>query len=105
MRRGTTPTHTFELPFDVSEVKSVQIIYKQEKKYPFNSIVVTKNTSDCRLNGKEISVTLTQSDTLAFDNNQPVEIQLRVLTKNNTALVSDVITKNADVCLNNEVLT
>jgi hypothetical protein len=46
MRRGTTPTHTFTLPFDTAMLSKVRIIYSQG-----NSPVVTRDNAD--LHGKD----------------------------------------------------
>ena len=61
MIQGTTPTHTFTLPFDVSMVEKVRIIYSQK-----DQPVVIKNTEDCQLEGNDVFVVLTQEDTFAF---------------------------------------
>lgn len=105
MRRGTTPTHTFELPFDVSSIKEVQITYSQSDHYlDEKRTKVVKTTKDCKLEGKTISVDLTQQDTLAFSHKLQVAIQLRVLMFDKTALVSEVIKRDVEPCLDNEVL-
>lgn len=75
MIRGTTPTHTFEIPFNTSMIASVRVVYAQD-----DAVIVTKCTEDCIFDGNTINVTLTQEDTLKFDCKKCVQIQLRVLT-------------------------
>ena len=99
MIQGTTPTHTFTLPFDVSMIDKVRIIYSQK-----DQPVVTKNTEDCQLEGENVVVVLTQEDTFAFDHNEPVEVQIRVLTTGGDAIASHIKKVDCAKCLENEVL-
>jgi hypothetical protein len=99
MMQGTTPTHIFKLPFDVSAVKAVQIIYAQN-----DTEVLTKDINDCELEGNTISTKLTQDETLQLDHRYNVQIQIRVLTAADDALASDVICVKCDRCLSDEVL-
>lgn len=99
MIRGTTPTHTFKLPFDADIIKSVMIIYAQR-----NKEILRKETADCTMEGKTISVTLTQEDTFKFNHVDHMQIQLRLLTMSGDALASDIKVVNVKECLNSEVL-
>lgn len=99
MIRGTTPTHTFNIPFDSGYLKKILITYAQ-KKIP----VIEKTEQDCVLDGNSIKVTLSQKDTLKFDDRRPVEIQIRVVTTNDTALATNVGTIDVGRVLNEEVL-
>ena len=87
MRRGTTPEHTFTLPFDTSTIAAVRIIYE----YNDNEIVV-KTKDDCTLDGKDIKVKLSQEDTLKFICNTTIKVQVRILTVDGEAIASDVMT-------------
>ena len=84
MIRGTTPTFIFNLPFDVSNIKSAYITIKSR------GTEVEKAVTDCSLNGTTITVKLTQEETLALPESQIAGVQLRVLTNDNDALASDV---------------
>ena len=88
---GTTPAHTFTLPFDASIIEEVHIVYAQN--------VLVKRRSDCELNGNEIVVKLSQEDTLMLDNSTLVSIQIRVLTVDGEALASDKINVSTYKCL------
>lgn len=99
MIRGTTPTHTFNIPFDTSMVKEVKVIYAQN-----DAVVLEKNTVDCTLDAQSISVTLTQEDTFLFDCKKAVEIQIRVLTLGGEALTSVPKKVGVSKCLDDEVL-
>ena len=97
--RGSTPTHIFEIPFDTEIVKEVRITYSQ------NDIdILNKETEDCTITGNEIITELTQEETFLFDDNYPVQIQIKVLDVNDKIHPSDIITKSVKKCLNDEVL-
>lgn len=70
--RGTTPTITFNLPFDVSEIRKCEVYFAQN-----DTLLLTKETSDCTLDGRTLSVTLTQEDTLRFEDDAKIEMQIR----------------------------
>ena len=99
MIRGTTPTHTFTIPFEVSEIKTVKITYAQD-----DVVVCEKTMSDCELTGTTISTVLTQEDTFKFDHTKDVQIQLRILTISGQALASIVEKVGVSRCLDDEVL-
>lgn len=46
---GTTPTHTFNLPFEVSLVQAVRVFYAVGGK-----VVLQKNTADVILEGSKM---------------------------------------------------
>lgn len=99
MRRGTTPKHVFEVPLMAAEIKRVEITYNQKE-----TNLLTKTEEDCSVVDGEISVTLTQEETLQFEVSDCVFIQLRVLLTDDTALASDVIRIGCTECLSDEVL-
>lgn len=99
MRKGTTPTHIFTIPFDTAIVKEALVVYAQDDKEVFR-----KETYDCMMDGKHIGVKLTQDDTLRFNHSRNVQVQLQVLTTEGDSYVSDVWVIRANQCLNNEVL-
>lgn len=97
MRRGTTPRNTFSLPFSTDIIERVKIIYAQN-----NQILMVKTNVDCSFGDKVITVQLTQTDTLKFDHQSMVEIQVRILTVDGNALASNIILTRADELLENE---
>ena len=99
MIRGTTPTHMFSIPFDVSDIDVLMIIYAQN-----NIEVFRKNKEDCVLDKNTIKVTLTQEETLRLSHLRPVQIQVRILTMGGQAFASDVHVVSVQRCLNDEVL-
>ena len=99
MTRGTTPTHTFKIPFDTSNVREAMVIYAQN-----DTEVFRKETHECEFSGNKISVTLEQEETLKLSHRCNVQIQLRILTQDGKALASAVKVVGVQQCLNDEVL-
>lgn len=100
MIRGTTPTHTFTIPFAASDIEAARVIYAQNDKEIF-----IKTAADCSLNDKSICVKLTQEETFLFNCNYPVQIQLRVKLKDIDEVQStDIMLVPVGKCLENEVL-
>jgi hypothetical protein len=100
MIRGTTPTHTFAIPFDVSNIECLQIIYAQN-----GEAIVIKEKDDCTLSGQTISVKLKQEDTLSFMcQKKHVQIQIRIKTHGGEVLASPIESVDVDKCLYDEVL-
>lgn len=100
IRRGTTPTHEFVIPFETDIIATLRISYVQD-----DEELIVKREGECNLADKTISVTLTQEETFKFDCEKPVEVQIRILTKGGEALGNDIIYLGVGKSLNNEVLT
>ena len=99
MRRGTTPRHTFTLPFDTGNVSKVRVLYAQN-----DVLKIVKKETDAELSGNVISVRLTQAETLRLNCNLKTDIQVRVVTYDGDAFASDIITVKTERCLDSEVL-
>lgn len=100
MIRGTTPTHTFTTPLDVGIISDLRLSYAQE-----GVEILNKKKSEVALEGKTISIKLTQEETLQFDPARGVvQIQLKVLTAGGDVFCSDVMNVNVWDSINNEVL-
>lgn len=98
--RATTPKHLFELGIDVSNLEKVLITYKQgcEK-------MLEKTLEDCDVDGDKISYRLTQEEMNEFHGcNGLITIQVRILTKEGTAMASEEIYADLYDVLNDEVL-
>lgn len=99
MRKGTTPTFTFELPF------STDLLAKAKVTFEKGDTQLPKELNTASFDGNTIKVQLTQEDTFLFPCNSQIKVQLRVLTKNGEALASDPFIIFVEECLDNEVLT
>lgn len=98
MRLGTTPTHTFDVPFPVDTIRDLRIVYAQA-----GSEVLVKEKYDCEMEGHQITVKLTQEDTFLFNPNLYVEAQIRVLTIEGEVMASDIVRINPYRVLGEEV--
>ena len=67
MRRGTTPTHIFSTDLDLTAAEVIYITYQQECK---NLLELTDDRITRDID--KVTVTLTQAETLAFAEDQPV---------------------------------
>lgn len=99
MIRGTTPVHTFQLPFERKDLKELRIIYGQNDK-----ALLIKELNECAWQENEVKVKLTQQDTFKFSQQYPVQIQVRVLTNSDDVIASDIKLVGVDKCLEEEVI-
>lgn len=88
MIRGTTPILNFTLPFEVSELSEYWITISQR----YENIKIDKTSEDCTASGSEITLELTQEDTLKLIAGKPVYIQIRALTTEDLAIASNMVT-------------
>ena len=108
MRRGTTPTHTFTLPFDPPNGAEYRIVYAQGEDHKEKTLVEL-TTNRCTVDGRVISVKLQQAETLRFDctpvyhsggySPLPIKIQLGIQTPGTDILWSEIIVTTVDRCL------
>lgn len=76
MIRGTTPKHTFKVPFNADEALCVRVVYRQ------GDTKVRKTDVDLNKSGNTVSVRLGQEDTLAFKaNGDAVKAQISAKIK------------------------
>ncbi len=100
MIQGTTPTHTFTVPFNCDDVKNVEVTYKQN-----DTIVLQKYIGDCHIDGNIVSVDLTQEDTFKFVPKVNVKIQVRALDAYGKIRITKRFEVYCEECLACEVLT
>ena len=90
MYRGTTPTLQFKLPFSAENIEVLNIAFAQK-----NNVVLEKGLEDAEIEGDTVNVTLSQEDTLAFDADISVEMQIRCRNTDGNALASNIIKTKA----------
>lgn len=95
--RGSTPTHSFGIPFDTSSITGVIIIYAQN-----GAEVFRKTTGDCTITDSDVSATLSQSDTLSLSADTEAKVQL-VIYVEDRAYVSKEIEMSVDDILSEDV--
>lgn len=100
MRRGTTPTLTFELPFEVSALDVYWITISQR----YENIKIDKDDSACTSSGSTITLKLTQEDTLKLIADKPVYIQIRALMDDD-AIASETIETTVEDILKEGVIS
>jgi len=86
---GETITHQFFIPFVRSDVNKVEVTYRQNghiilrKSVAGGSLTNVTQTSQSSFN-----VTLSQQESLLFDDDKPFYVQLNVIFMNNTRCAS-----------------
>jgi len=102
MRIGTTPSYTFDIPFDLSIIENIRVVFKQDDK-----IVLKKEKADCTfdVDTSSIKITLSEKETFEFEKGQIIKIQLHVSIVGNSAITSNVMDDYAWECLDDEVIT
>lgn len=74
MYRGTTPTITFRLPFESNRITALNLCFVQQ-----GGVVLQKDLTACKLEENTLQVSLTEAETLLFDDKKGmVEMQLRI---------------------------
>lgn len=91
MRRGTTPTHIFTTDTDLTNAVVIYLSYEQ-----YGEIVLEKTKEDMTVDSKQVKVTLTQEETLAFGDRGDVEMQIRARFPDDTAIASNIITADVE---------
>lgn len=90
MRRGTTPTLTFTTPYEAAMVQSGYITFQQR-----GTIIIDTPLSDpsVTVDDNAISITLTQEQTLTFDQNAstPATAQIRAILTSGKAVASNIV--------------
>ena len=92
MVRGTTAQFKFSLPYDYSEIEVARVVFWQ----PGNNgtteapLPIYKSLAQCcgTNNPKELSVTLSQSETLRFSDKLKAKVQLSAKTFEGTRFAS-----------------
>lgn len=98
--QGTTPTHTFVLPFETAMARDFRIVYIQNG---VKKIEKKKNDEGVELGENSISFMLTQEETLNLTLDD-VEIQLKIKTLEDEVVVTKKIKVTIGECLDKEVI-
>lgn len=100
MRRGTTPTLKITLNgMKIEELVEIYVILTQG-----NYIKMVKNIEELKIIDDVIYVELTQEETLSFNANQPLNLQVRAKTDIGEAVASDIMRLNVKEILWDEVI-
>ena len=99
MRRGTTPKHIFKTDIDLRDAEVIYLTYKQGGK-----TVLTKEISDMEITKDDVTVYLSQPDTLMFSTRGDVDIQIRVRFPDGSAIASNIIGTKVNAILKEGVI-
>ena len=94
MVRGTTAQFKFKLPYDFSELKIVKIMFWQPGNYgpsETRPLPIVKVLGQCfgnEENPREISVILTEEETLRFSEKTKAYVQLRARNRGDNAFAT-----------------
>jgi len=100
MIRGTTPINAFTLPFEADgNVKDLRITYKQD-----DNVILEKSLADCTFDGADIILNLSQEETLLFNDEKIIKIQVKIKCADENILVSDPIYRFCNEIFNEEIL-
>lgn len=99
MRRGTTPTIYFKLPFELDLVDELWLTIEQRDKE-----IITKTKADVTPDGDRYIIKLTQEETLNLDDGIEAKAQLRIRTTAGEALASSIKRLNVEEILKDGVI-
>lgn len=91
MKRGTTPTLSYTLPFECGNIDTCYLTFVQG-----STQVLNKTLTDMAASGNTLTISLTQADTLALTAGVPVEMQLRIKTTDGNAIASAIMRTTAE---------
>lgn len=97
--RGTTPTHTFKTSIDLTGVTALYITYTQAGR-----TILEKELSDCTITSQDITVTLTQRESLRFKEHGIVRMQIRGKFPDGSAVKSCIMEATADELLKEGII-
>lgn len=98
MRRGTTPTITYNVDIDLTSALELYVTLKQG-----GVVVVEKTIADAEITDKAVTITLTQEETLKLDPGQ-VFMQIRAKMPDGSALASNIMIGDVEQILKNGVI-
>lgn len=98
MIRGTTPTIPIDVDIDLREASSLYITFVQ-----LDRIIIEKTIADCTIEEKRILVSLTQEETLSFNDRHPVYAQIRGII-GGTAVASNIMSTSVGKILKEGVI-
>ena len=99
MRRGTTPKHTFFTDIDLTMAEVIYITYEQNGR-----IILEKAMPDIKVRPDAVEVTLTQEETLAFEEYEQIRMQIRARYPDGKTVACNIINTNTKEILKEGVI-
>lgn len=97
--QGSTPTNEISIPFPKNLIDKVVVTYEQD-----GNIVLEKYTDDLTISDYSVTAELNQEETLRFEADKMVVIQIKVKTTDGDVIPSDKMYASVYEVLNKEVL-
>jgi hypothetical protein len=98
--KGSSPKNILTFPISVVDfVKKITITFAQG-----GEIVIEKTESDCLFEENRVMFDFTQEETLKFDSEKLIEIQVKVLDINDKVFVSRIERKRVLDVINKEIM-
>ena len=97
--RGCTCRNSFKFPYVEENVETLFITYQQNK-----ITKVEKQLSDCTFEDGKVCVHLGQDNTLSFEENVPIKVQIRVKLTDGSATKSKIMETYTDTVLKEGVI-
>ena len=104
MRRGTTPTHEFALPFPVENVAEVELTYMQRDDDE-EKIIFQKHLEDFKIDGDVLSYKFTEKESFMFEPKLPTFWQMRAVSPAGDVVSTDIVRISASDCISDKLLT
>ena len=98
MYRGSTPTLTFTLPFSTADIDNAYVTFAQ-----YGTVKIDKPLTVCGCDGNNLTVKLTQEETLSLRCECSVEMQVSVRIGENV-MRSQIITTTVERILKETVI-
>lgn len=96
---GCTCKNTFRFPYTEEEVTAIYITYQQN-----DETIVEKTIDNCTFADGTVSVKLTQEESLKFDEDAIVRIQIRCRLTNGAVTKSNILKSHTDKILKKGII-
>ena len=97
--RGTTPNQIFNVDADITQAEVVYLTYKQG-----NQTVLEKEKDDLDITKDTVSFKMTQEESLIFERNGSISIQIRARFADGIAIKSNIVQTSSDHLLKEGVI-
>lgn len=96
---GGTPDCEFKIPFIEAEISDFIVSFSQK-----GNVLVRKRKKDCIVKDNHISVHISQEESLKFDYNNIIEMQIKVKMLNGKVRPSNIMFDTPEKCIDKEVV-
>lgn len=97
--RGTTPNQIFTVDADITQAEVVYLTYKQG-----NMTVLEKEKEELTITKDTVSFRMTQEESLLFERNGEISMQIRARFSDGTAIKSNIVKTSSDHLLKEGVI-